>query len=177
MRRLAVSALSLLFVTVAAQAVAQAPQPSADVKKLEAWVGTWRYEGDAKATPLGPASKFSGTQTGRMVGNGYALEWKGEEKGVFGNVQWGEIDVYDAASKSYPYLGYQNDGTTWAGSNIVTGRSWKATGTITSKGVSYKARTDGSLSADGKIWTWKTEVSTDGKTWVPWTQGTMTKTM
>src|SRR5205809_11504 len=56
---------ALLFVTN--PLVAQAPKPSPEVRKLEVWVGTWTYEGDAKATPIGPAAKVSGTQTGRMT--------------------------------------------------------------------------------------------------------------
>lgn len=177
MRKLVLSGFPLLLLAVSTQAIAQAQQPGPDAKKLEAFVGAWRYEGDAKASPVGPGAKISGTQTGRMVMNGFALEWKGAEKGPFGGVQWGEMDVYDASSKSYPYFGYQTDGTTWSGSNVVSGNTWKATGTMTSKGTSYKFRAEGSFSADGKVWTWKSEISADGKTWAPWTQGTMTKSM
>lgn len=174
MKQLVLSTSALLLLTVST-AIAQAPKPGPEVRKLEAWVGTWRYEGDAKASPMGPAAKIAGTQTGRMVMNGFAFEWKGEEKGPFGGVEWGEMDVYDAASKSYPYFGYQNDGTTWTGSNVVSGNMWKSTSTISSKGTSYKLRSDFSLSADGKRGTWKTEISTDGKTWALWTAGTLTK--
>ena len=49
MRKLALSALPLLFLTVSTAVIAQTPKPGPDVKKLEAWVGTWHYEGDAKA--------------------------------------------------------------------------------------------------------------------------------
>jgi len=167
---------SLVVLTVSTQLVAQAPQPGPEAKKLAVWVGAWQYEGEAQATPIGPAAKVSGRQTGRLVMNGFALDWNGEEKGAFGGVKWGEMDVYDASSKSYPYLGYQDDGTTWSGAYVVSGNTWKGTGTITSKGVSYKARAEGSPSADGKSWTWKGEISTDGKTWVPWTQVKMMKT-
>ena len=178
MRRLVLSALALLFLTISTAVIAQAPKPGLDAKKLETWVGTWRYEGDAKASPIGPAAKFSGTQTGRMIMNGFVLEIQGqEEKGQFGAVQWGEMDVYDASSKSYPYLGYQNDGTTWSGSSVVSGNTWKFTGTMTVKGTSYKGRSDGVFSADGKTYTSKGEISADGgKTWAPSSQQTMTKT-
>lgn len=177
MRQLVLSGLPLLLFAVSTQAVAQPPQPGADAKKLEAWVGTWRYEGETKASALGPAAKISGTQTGRMVMNGFALEWKGEEKSQFGGVQWGEMDVYDAPSKSYLYFGYQSDGMTWSGSNVVRGDTWKATGTITNKGTSYKVRGEWSFSADGRIVTWSQEISADGRLWAPSIQLTMTKAM
>lgn len=177
MRKLVLTGLPLLLFAVSTRAIAQTPQPGADAKKLEAWVGAWRYEGDATASPLGPAAKISGTQTGRMVMNGFALEWKGEEKGAFGSVQWGEMDVYDAAAKNYPFFGYQNDGTTWSGSNVVTGNTWKATQTLIAKGTRYNVRVVGSFSADGKTYTWRTEISADGKSWALWNQGTMTRSM
>jgi hypothetical protein len=175
MRKVMLFGYTLLLLSVATQGIAQAPQPGPEVKKLAALVGTWRYQGDAMASPLGPAAKVSGTQTGRMVMGGFALEWRGSEKGAFGGVQWGEMDVYDASSRSYPSLGYQNDGTTWSGSYVVGGNTWKFTGTITSKGVNYKMREETTLSADGKTGTWKNEISTDGTTWAPWIQGTLTK--
>ena len=175
MRELARYPWALLLLVVATPAIAQTPSPGPEVKKLEAFVGTLRYEGDAKASPLGPAAKISGTQTGRMVMEGFALEWTGGEKGAFGNVQWGEMDVYDAVSKNYPYFGYQNDGTTWAGKNVVTGNVWKATGQFTSNGVRYQFRQEGSFSPDRKTWVWKADISADGKTWAVWTQGTMTR--
>jgi hypothetical protein len=157
--------------------VAQAPalKPGLDVKKLEAWVGVWNYEGDAKATPIGPAAKISGVQTGRLVGGGFALEWAGQEKGAFGGVQWGEIDTYDAATKSYPYLGYQTDGTTWSGVNTIAGTVWKNSGTIVVKGVAYKQRGEFTPSADGNTFVQKIEISSDGRTWMPWTDVRMTK--
>jgi hypothetical protein len=167
----------MLIAAAVAPRAAQAPQPGAEAKRLAVFVGTWQYEGDAAATPMGAAAKVSGKQTGRIVMNGFALELTGEEKGPFGGVQWGEMDVYDAASKTYPYFGYQNDGTIWSGSGTLTGAIWHWTGTITSKGVTYKYRSEGSFSADGKTFTWKNAISTDGKTWTPWTNGTMKKTM
>jgi hypothetical protein len=178
MRRLVLFALPLLFVTVSTAVSAQAPKPGPEVKKLEAFAGTWRYEGDAKAGPLGPAAKFSGTQTGTMIMNGFGLEIQGQEdKGQFGAVQWREIDVYDAASKSYPALGVQNDGMTWSASGAVSGNTWKYPGALIVKGTSYKYRGEGTFSADGKTYTSKGEISADGgKTWVPWNQTTMTKT-
>ena len=166
--------LSVLLVA-GSPLLAQAPKPSADARKMEVWVGTWTYAGEAKATPMGPAAKVAGTQTGRMVMGGFGFEWKGEEKGTFGSVQWAETDVYDAATKTYPFLGYQSDGTTWSGSNTIVGNVWKGTATQTVKGVAYKIRADATPSADGKSWTFKQELSTDGKTWMPFTDITITK--
>ncbi len=168
--------LALLFLALpAVSLVAQAPKPPAEAAKLALWVGTWKYEGDVKASPLGAAAKLSGTQTGRMVMNGFFLEWKGEEKGAFGGVQWSEMDGYDPVAKNYPFTGYQNDGTTSAGANVVSGDTWKMTGTLTVKGVVYRQRATGTFSANGKTYAWTADLSTDGKTWIPWVVGKSTK--
>ena len=53
---------------------ADQPQPGPEHKRLEVWVGEWTYEGEAKETPIGPAGKFAGKLTGRMVLNGFFLE-------------------------------------------------------------------------------------------------------
>ncbi|MFI5178362.1 MAG: DUF1579 family protein [Vicinamibacterales bacterium] len=169
-------AVLLLVVAASPRGIAQAPLPGPEVKRLAVMAGTWQYEGEAKATPIGPAAKISGKQTATMVGNGFALQWAGQETGAFGGVQWGEIDVYDSASKTYPFLGYQSDGTTWSGSTTITGNTWKAASTITVKGTTYRTRSETVISADGKSATWKLELTTDGgKTWTPWQEQKLTK--
>jgi hypothetical protein len=85
-----------------------------------------------------------------MVVNGFAFEWVGEEKRPTGELEWGEVNVYDATSKSYPYFGYQSDGAIWSGSNVVSGNVWKATGSLKSGGTSVRFRAENTFSADGK---------------------------
>ncbi|HUL75342.1 MAG TPA: hypothetical protein VLT86_19675 [Vicinamibacterales bacterium] len=176
MRRPRLFAVLVLVVATSSRGMAQAPQPGPEVKKLAVMAGVWQYEGEAKATALGPAAKISGKQTGTMVANGFGLQWSGQETGAFGGVQWGEIDVYDAASKTYRFLGYQSDGATWSGTFTIAGNTWKATSTMTVKGTSYHMRAETVIAADGKSQTWKAELSTDGgKTWVPWVEQKLTK--
>ncbi len=175
MRKVIWGCLTLLAVGIGVSALAQAPQPGPEARKLATFAGNWQYEGDAKASPLGPASKISGKQTGRVVAGGFAIQNTGEESGPFGGVQWGETYVYDAASKTYQYLGYQNDGAIWQGSASVTGNVWRLTGTMTAKGTSYRIRTEAAFAPDGKSFTWKAEISTDGKSWAPWAETKNTK--
>jgi hypothetical protein len=139
------------------------------------FAGNWQYDGAAKASPLGPAAKITGKQTGRMLAGGFALELTGEETGVFGGTKFGEIDVYDTAAKANRYLGYQDDGSTWQGSSSFTGNVLKFSGTQTAKGVSYQVRGTITFAADGKSFTQQAEVSTDGKTWAPWWETKYTK--
>ena len=43
------------------------PTPGPEHKKLEIWVGDWTYEIVAQASPLGPASTFTGKNTARPI--------------------------------------------------------------------------------------------------------------
>ncbi len=174
MKRVALFA-SVLVLGVSTLLAAQAPKPGPEAGKLAVWVGAWQYEGEVQASPVGPAAKVSGRETSRLAMDGFAVEWTAEETGPFGGVRWGEVDVYDPVAKNYPFFGYQNDGAFWSGAMIQSGSGWKSTGTWTMKGTTYKFREDRSFSPDGKTWTWKNEISTDGKTWLPFSQGKVTK--
>ena len=167
--------LVALVLGIGVSALAQAPQPGPEAKKMAMFSGNWQYAGEAKATPFAPASKIAGKQTGRMAAGGFAIETTGQESGQFGAIQWGETDVYDAGSKTYRYLGYQNDGTLWQGTGSVAGNVWKYSGTMTVKGISYRVRNEATFTPDGKSFTWKSEGSTDGKTWAVWAETNTTK--
>lgn len=176
MKLLAVLALCGLTVGVSASSSQPGPAtPGPDVKRMAAFAGTWLYEGTCEATPIGPAAKVSGSQTGKMIMGGFVLQWTGQESGAFGGVQWGETDVYDTSTRSYTLLGYQNDGTTWTGSFSISGSTWKSTTTTIFKGAKYSTRSEMVLAADGKTATWRADLSADGRTWVKWQEQRLTK--
>lgn len=160
-----------LVIAAVARGSAQAPPPSAEAKRLAMFVGTFEYEGASVNSPLGPAAKMSGRMTGRLLAGGHTLELTGgDASGPFGGVQWGELHAYDAAGKVYRVMGHQADGQVWYGSSSVTGNVWRFTFTWVVKGVAYQSRTELAFAADGRTYDWKSEVSTDGKTWVPFGQ-------
>ncbi len=167
--------LLLLLFGISLPAQAQAPKPGPEQKKLEVFLGAWKYDGDYKAGPLGPAAKCSGKQTARWILDGFFLEWKGKEKGHFGDVQWTEVDWYDPVTKSYLYQGFQSDGTTWSGSFTLEERSCTFSGTMTCKGTTYKVRGQETFSADARTITQTEEISADGNVWTPWLELKWTK--
>jgi len=176
MRKLVwVFATTTMF-AIAVSFLAQKAQPGPEAKKMSMFAGTWTYTGEAKATPLGPAAKINGKQTGRVTGEGFGFENNGQEMGPFGGINWSETDVYDPGSKTYRYLGYQSDGSVWQGTGTNSGNVWQYSGTMTVKGTSYSVRTEATFAADGKSFVWKAEVSTDGKTWMPWSETKTVKT-
>ena len=72
--------LALSAVNFQAQAAEQ-PKPGPEHKKMEVAVGQWNYEGSAEASPFGPAGRFKGRETARMVLGGFFLESQEQDKG------------------------------------------------------------------------------------------------
>ncbi len=167
----------VVLIVLALQArAAEQPKPGPEHKKMEVWVGQWTYEGTAEASPLGPAGRFKGKETARMVLGGFFLETRDEDKNDTGYVfQSVGLQGYDAVSKTYVNYGFENDGTVDAGSTTVSGNTWTLTGTRKdSKGTTYKTRSHNTISSDGRTSTFLTEYSADdGKTWLLAWKGTM----
>ncbi len=176
MRRIMiVIGISMLLAAVALQAQTQTPKPAPEYKAYDVWIGDWQYEGTSMASPLGPAGKYSGKQTVRWVLNGFFVEFRSEEKGPQGNVEVIELDWYDAATKSYPWQAFSNNGDMVSAIGTVSGNVWKNSGTFTHSGIRYQFRNVITFSADGMSTTWKNEISTDGKTWQVLAEGKATK--
>lgn len=160
---------SLLIVSVQAQT--PAPKPGPEHKKLAVFAGDWKYTGTAQTTPLGPGGKFVGTQKGRMILNGFFLECRWKDKGDFGDekgvvTEGVELYGYDSVNKNYTVVVRESNGASSTGSMTVDGNVWRYTATRTeSDGKVYQFRNLWAVSDDGKRWTLKTELSSDGTSW------------
>jgi len=176
MKRLAV-AFALVGPLVAATLQAQSPpSPGAEHKKLEIWVGDWTYEGDMKATPLGPASKFSGKVTVRPALGGFFVEWNGEDKGPAGPGRWHEIDGYDPATKKYMWFTFASDGGLQTVTYTIDGTNVPYAGAQVIGGNRYQIRGTIVFAADFMSNVEKREISLDGQTWMPFFEFKGTKT-
>lgn len=181
-RQLTVAFLTWLFLLSTGSLQAQRPlppKPGPEHKKMEAWVGEWRYAGSTKETPAGPAGTFAGKQTCRMILNGFFLEYRWREKGQYEGkevlAQGVDIQGFDAATKNYFDQGFENDGTVNSGILNVHGNTWTGTATRTdTQGKLYRTKFVTNFSTDGKTCTTKSEISADdGKIWMPWWELTM----
>ncbi len=149
-----------------AQQPNQPPNPGPELQKLQLWVGDWTYEGESQTTFLGPGEKYTGRVTGRSILNGYGLESVFHEQSPSGETQTVEVDTYDPATKSYPYISVSSDGSFSQGSFTVNGSVATYEGTTMVGGNRYKARGTDAVAPDGMSGTMRGEISVDGKTWV-----------
>jgi hypothetical protein len=167
--------VSALLCAVALQSQTLAPKPGPEYKAFDVWIGNWQYEGTSMSSPLGPAGKISGKQTVRWVLNGFFVEFRSEEKGPQGNAESIELDWYDAATKTYPYQIYMNNGDMVTATGTVRGNVYTGLGTLIHNGVKYHFRNVSTMAGDGVSLTWKGEISPDGKTWQVFNEGKATK--
>ena len=174
-RTLIAVALVMLLVAVAVQAQAPAPKPGPEHKKLEVWVGNWTLQGEAKAGPLGPARKYSMKCNWQMTLGGFVLEGRFDSKSESGDAQGLQIMAYDAANKNYTLATYFSDGGIQYGTVTVSGNTWSVKGSVIAGGKQYQWRGADVLSGDLMADTFTAEISTDGKTWLPWVEEKLTK--
>jgi len=160
---------------MALQAETPAPKPGPEHQKLNVWVGDWTYETEAQATPLGPAGKSAGKMTVRPILGGFFVEFRGEEAGPAGPIQWVEVDGYDALNKTHAWNGFGSDGSVSSVTYSFDGTTVKYSGTVTLGDKQYKLRGTAVFSADFSSWNEKREISADGKTWIPNFQTKATK--
>jgi hypothetical protein len=179
MRRFKVLSFLIVFGFVCgmqAQAPATAPKPDPELKKLAVWSGHWTSEADLKPGPLGPGAKTTGEFTIRPILGGFFFEVQAKEKGPQGETHGLTIYEYDPANKNFPYRGYSDDGSTSSGIMTVSGSTYTFEEKFVVEGKEYRTKGQFILAADGMSSTYKNEISTDGKKWIPLADGKFTKT-
>jgi ketosteroid isomerase-like protein len=113
--------------------------------------------------------------TARPILGGFFVEFRGEETSPIGNVEWVETDGYDPVSKKYTWNGFASDGGGTAASYTIDGTTMSCSGTMVVKGKQYQIRGTSVFAPDFMSSVDKREISTDGKTWAPFAEGTSTK--
>jgi hypothetical protein len=161
--------------TAIAQQPNQPAKPGPELRKMAAWYGDWTYETEIQKTPLGPGAKVTGKMTARPVLNGFAVECVYDEKGPAGETHGFELCWYDPAAKKYAYIYLSNDGYMEQGPFMMTdnGDTWEAN--CVAGGIPFKMRGVETVLSGGMVITRKAEMSVDGKTWLPYWTGKLTK--
>jgi Protein of unknown function (DUF1579) len=150
------------------------PKPGPEHKKLEVFAGDWTYEGETKATPLGPAGKVTGTDHNELLG-GYFLVRRYEEKNASGTIKGIEVLGFDSAKKTYTDTSFDSSGVAASGTIAVTGNTWSFSGTLSAAGQNIGQRCTLVVGATSTSFTVKCDASVDGTSWLPVYEGRWTK--
>ncbi|HSC26630.1 MAG TPA: DUF1579 family protein [Vicinamibacterales bacterium] len=135
MRIFLTSAIAAAVFTSGAMAQPPEMKPGAEHKRLAHFVGQWKFEGESKASPMGPAGKWTGTETCEWFAGSFHVVCNSKGTGPMGAQTGHAIMGYDPMEKGYTYYG------------------------ISSRGEGYYVK--GSVS--GNVWTWTSEMMMEGK--------------
>ncbi len=151
--------------TLAAQAPAAVPKPGPEQKPLESFVGKWSFEGQAEASPYGPAGKIASVETYEWLPGGFFLlhHYDFRQAGV--EIKGMEVLGYDRRSKAYTTRAYDNFGNSSAWKAAVAGGTWSWTGESEVGGKPLHERCTVAFEGPDVI-TSNCEYSTDGTKWL-----------
>ena len=170
-------ASGILISAVAAQAQEkkmEAPKPGPEVKKLGYFAGNWTSEGEIKQNPMMPAGKFSSTDNCEWFSGGFHVVCRSTGKTPMGSMHGLGIMAYNAEEKVYTYTGIDNSGMNTAAKGNVEGNNWTYTSEDKMGGKTYHGRYS-MVTAAPDSYTFKYEMSEDGKNWMTIMEGKTTK--
>ncbi len=138
MKAMLATAVTFVVLSASSSVVLTQPppmKPGAEHKRIGYFVGQWNFQGEAKASPMGPAGKISTSETCEWFAGGFQLVCRTKGTSPRGPATGHSVMSYDPTRKSYTYYA------------------------ISSLGDSIFVRGQ----VDGKVWTWLDETTMDGK--------------
>ena len=151
-------------------ALPERPKPGPEHKKLEYFLGTWKWENEIKANEWVPAGKGVITETYTLGPGGFYIERRAE-----GHIpRTLGIVAYDSHAKLYTAFYANSAGVVGTGTGTVNGNTW--TWMIEDKvfGKAVKGRTTVTISSASQ-YTFKYEMLGANGRYVTIQEGTATK--
>jgi hypothetical protein len=172
-----ISLAVLLFAALAltAQNPPQMPKPGPEQKNLGYFVGDWKTTGDMKPGPMGPGGKFTGTEHIQWMPGGFFLVAHSQGSSAMGKESSLAVYGYDREKKVYTYDQFNSMGENVHATGTFDGKVWSWTSEMTMDGRPMKGRFI--LTETSPIsYTFKFDMSQDGGTnWTPVMDGGGTK--
>lgn len=173
----AVTLAWILFALVCGRLLAQAPplpKPAPEHQKLGYFVGEWKNEGTMKASPWGPAGKFTGTDHNSMLGD-FFLVMHSEGTGPMGATKDVAVLGFDAKGKVYTYDGYDTMGMHETSKGTVSGKTWTWYSPEEEMGGKKVKGRFILNEVSATSYTYSYDTSTDGGAWTNMMEGKATK--
>jgi len=116
----------IVLALVGGRLLAQAPpmpKPAPEHQRLNYFVGEWKNEGNMKASPWGPAGKFTGTDHNTTLGD-FFLVMHSDSTGPMGAMKEVAVLGYDPKEKVYTYDGFDSMGMHELSKGTISGKTW-----------------------------------------------------
>jgi hypothetical protein len=110
-----------------------------------------------------------------MILGGFVFQGRWTTKGALGEARGLEFEAYDPVNKSFVSNWYQDDGSRYSGGMTANGNTYTWTLKHVVAGKENLLKDSFVFAPDLMSATVKSEVSVDGKTWTPFTEGKYTK--
>lgn len=165
--------LLLAVVSAFAQAPPAQPKPGPEALRLRYFVGDWKSEGELKANPFSPAGKFKGTDHNVMLGN-FFMVMHSDGTGPMGHQKELSVMGYDPEEKVYTFHSFTTMGEHESSKGTVQGKDWTWTSDFKMQGKSMKGRFT-LKETSPTSYTFREEISTDGRSWTNILEGKATK--
>jgi hypothetical protein len=175
MKRLLAPAVALVVLTAPALAQETAMKPGPEHARIGYFAGTWSFEAEAQASPMGPGGKITGSETCRWFDGGFQLTCQGEMTGPRGAGKNGAVWAYDPTQQAYTYFAYNSFGEAFFIPGHVEGKTWTWMADFPmGPGATVKIR---AIIAEESptAYTYKVESSPDGSSWTLMEEGRATK--
>lgn len=171
-------ALLSFLILIAASALAQmGGPPGPEVKKLDCFVGTWTTDGMIAQGPWGAGGKFTANTTTEWLPGSFFLQSKTDSQmppEIGGDSKAVMIMGYDTQRNTYTSDRYSSLGQHESSTGTLSGDTWTWTSSSNYGGMEIQGKmTIKILSSTSH--TMKYEVSMDGKNWMPFMDGKVTK--
>lgn len=145
-------------------------KPGPEVKKLAYFIGTWHMEGDMKASPFGPAGKFSGDETDSWGPGRFFVVGRSNGTTPMGKQSTLSVMGWDAQKKTYTFHEYNSMGMADVATGTYENNTWTWSDEMNMGGKNIKGhfiiKEEG---ADAFSFKWET--STDGGPWETMMEG------
>lgn len=176
-RRQLVGVTVMCCATVAMVAAAQQgmmPKPGPEYQALSFFEGTWRFEGEAKESPFGPAGKIRNTDTCEWFEGGFALVCRSEGMSPMGPSSALAISSYDPARKAYTYYGVETGAPPFMAIGQREGKVWRYRTESQMGDMTMTIRVT-IAETSPTSYSFEMASSTDGTNWTRVVEGTATK--
>lgn len=171
-------ALLSFLILMAVSAVAQmGGPPGPEVKKLDYFAGTWTTDGTVASGPWGAGGKFTATTTTEWLPGSFFLQSKTDSQmpaEIGGEDKATMIMGYDTQQNTYTSDRYSSQGQHVLSKGTLSGDTWTWTNTTNYGGMDIQGRMTIKIVSPTSQ-TMKYEISIDGKNWMPFMDGKVTK--